>query len=74
MSPAHERDLRSRINLEAYRELREFYADCDLGRQHTDDLLIAAQGAARLGNQSDKQDYQQWLRAYGRPKDPGNAP
>jgi hypothetical protein len=74
MTPAHEQHLRSLTYLEAYRELREYYADCDLDGKHTDDLLTAAQGAARLGNQSDKQDYQQWQSIYGRSEDAGDAP
>jgi hypothetical protein len=74
MTPEHEHHLKSRTDLKAYRELREFYADCDPSRQHSNDLLIAAQGAARLGNESDQQDFQLWKKAYGHVEDAGNAP
>ena len=66
MTEARERELKSRTDVTAYRELREFYADCFVDPAHKKaELLAAARRAAELGDESDRQEYAGWQMTFG---------
>lgn len=61
-----ERRLASTGKLSAMRKLRDYYIDCDLGKE-SQKALLWAKAAARKGTKEDRDTYEQLSKALVRP-------